>query len=455
MTSYQITLSGPTVPAGRVHAVIGEVMLQANAHPWRVEVDERAGVATQARLVAKSDPWRAADVWLAVDLVDAITAVTGWDAFDPQKRLALGDYAHPWRAEKVLAAEHVSSLSISEGQVLVGVSPWTGSPSVWRWNLRRLEPQVLPLPGHQVVARFEPDGGEVVATRLGVELDHVARLRRGSLEWRVMSGSHDFAALPDGQVLTSRTQRIDLATGVATAASPEDARLVSASADGRTIVVGNRVYDDSGARIADLVREGHYPSAIAMSASGAFVASGGLDRRTVVFDARTGGVRAMFERCGSVRAIAISPDEHLIATGADTPRVSLWTPAGELVGKLNATGSPRVWDGVRGPLLPEAKESGRNVEQIAFLDDTHLVAAFSDGRICIYDLATLRAVATIGLFSVGQWIAIASDGTWDGSSGLVDVQWQWPTDARTYRDIVTLDPAKRRRGWLVDALELS
>ena len=65
MSSYQITLSGPTVPAGRVHAVVGEVMLQASAPSWRVEGDERAGVATRARPVAASDPWRAEKVLAA------------------------------------------------------------------------------------------------------------------------------------------------------------------------------------------------------------------------------------------------------------------------------------------------------------------------------------------------------------------------------------------------------
>jgi WD40 repeat protein len=455
MTSYEITLRGSDVPSGRLHAVVGEVMLQANAHPWRVEIDERAGVARRARLVAPYPPSRAVDVWLAVDLVDAITAVTGWAAFDPQRRLELCDHAHPWRAEKVLAAERVSSISIHEGRMLVGVSPWGGSPSLWRWNLRRLEPQVMPLPGRTVVARFEPDGGEVVAAERGVGLDSVTRLRRGELEWVAMVACKNFVAVADGHVVTSRVQRVGLATGAATPAMAEDTGLLSASADGSRVVVGNRVYDETGAVIAELVCDKHWPSAVAMSASGAFVASGGRDRRTVVFDARTGVIRAMFERTGSVRAIAISPDEKLIATGADTPRVSLWTPDGKLVGKLTATGAPRVWDGARGPLVPDAKESGRHVEQIAFLDNSHVVAAFHDGRICIYDLATLQAVATIGLFSVGQWVAMAPDGTWDGSGGLADVQWYWPTDARTYRDIIMIDPEKRRRGWLVDALGLS
>ncbi|MFN0248011.1 MAG: WD40 repeat domain-containing protein [Kofleriaceae bacterium] len=455
MASYEITLSGNKVPAGRVHAVVGEVMLQANAHPWRVEVDERAGVATRARLVAPNVPSRAVDVWLAVDLVDAITAATGWAAFDPQRDLELGDHAHPWRAEKVLAAEQVSSLASNEGQVLIGVSPWTGSASVWRWNLRRLEPQVLPLAGGKVMARFEPDGGEVVAGRFGVGLDHVMRLRRGALEWLPMAPCRDFVAIDGGQVLTSRAQRIGLATGVLTPASTDDAWRVAASANGQRVVLGDRVYDSRGGVVAELVCEGHHANVVAMAPGGAFVASGGRDRRVVIFDAHTGAVRTTFDRCGSVRAIAISPDEKLIATGADTPRISLWTPEGDLVAKLVATGTPRVWDGIRGPILPDAKESGRHVEHVAFLDDTHVIAAFSDGRLCVYDLATFAPVATIGLFAVGQWIALAPDGTWDGSPGLTDVQWHWSTDAREYRDIVILDPAKHRRGWLVGALELS
>ena len=455
MASYEITLSGDKVPAGRVHAVVGQVMVRANAQPWEVEVDELAGVATRARLVAHSAPKRAVDVWLAVDLVDAITAVTGWSAFDPQRRLELADHAHPWRAEKVLAAEHVSSIAISEGQMLVGTSPWPGSPSVWRWNLNQLEPQPLPLPGGQVVARFEPDGGEVVALRLGVELDHVVRLRRGALEELPMAPCHDFVALADGRVLTSRGQRIELANGQSSTATIDDARHISRSVDGRRAVVGDHVSDERGEVIATLACPGHSPSAVAMSPSGRFVASGGRDRRVVVFDAATGAIRTTFDRCGAVRAIAISPDEQLIATGADTPRVSLWSTDGQLVGKLTPTGTPRVWDGIRGPIVPDARESGRRVEQLAFLGATHVVAAFHDGRICIFDRATLTPVATIGLFAAGQWVALAPDGTWDGSSGLGEVQWHWSTDAREYRDIVTLDPAKHRRGWLVDALELS
>lgn len=64
MTSYEITLSGD---------------LQANAHPWRVEVDERAGVAARARLVAPRTP-SAADARTYRDIltVDPAKRHRGW-----------------------------------------------------------------------------------------------------------------------------------------------------------------------------------------------------------------------------------------------------------------------------------------------------------------------------------------------------------------------------------------
>jgi hypothetical protein len=62
------------------------------------------------------------------------------------------------------------------------------------------------------------------------------------------------------------------------------------------------------------------------------------------------------------------------------------------------------------------------------------------------DVRTKKALATLGLFEGGQWLALVSDGTWDGSESLRTVQFAWDTDARVYRDVVPLDPELRRPG---------
>jgi WD40 repeat protein len=227
---------------------------------------------------------------------------------------------------------------------------------------------------------------------------------------------------------------------------------IAASPDGARVVLSREVRSvEDGALVCRLALEGHYPGSVAFTAGGDRVVSGGLEKRIAVFDARTGAVTATMDRCGQVWSIDASPDGSMIASGAETPRARLWSVDGEARKDLAATGTPLVWDGIRGPHCAGAKESGRKVEHLRFIDERRIAVAFNDGRVCIHDGRTRRPLVTLGMFDGGRWVALAPDGAWDGSDGLDRVQWAWSTDQRTYRDVVTLDPARRRAGLLAEA----
>ena len=164
-------------------------------------------------------------------------------------------------------------------------------------------------------------------------------------------------------------------------------------------------------------------------------------------------VIAEIKRVGRVRWLGISPDDGLLALTSDTPRMRFFTLDGVGAGSLVAPGLPRIWECFRGKRI-DSKESGRRVSACAFIDATRFACAFSDGRVCFYDMRRQRLVAQLALLNGGRWFATDGDGRWDCSAGMGDdvdaFQWAWQTDARTYRDVIEPAPDTRRPGLLAD-----
>lgn len=174
-----------------------------------------------------------------------------------------------------------------------------------------------------------------------------------------------------------------------------------------------------------------------------------FDGKRIAISKQSGGrPTARIERCGAVRALAFSPGGALLASGADTPSIRIWTREGKPHTRLAAPGRPRIWEGVRGRLLTDAKESLRRVTAISFIDEKRLVGAFADGRVCLYALPNKTALVWLALLEGGAWVVMTPDGAWDASPGVDAVQWSWVTDARYYRDAMALDSSKRRSGLL-------
>jgi WD40 repeat protein len=132
-------------------------------------------------------------------------------------------------------------------------------------------------------------------------------------------------------------------------------RFVVACADGRLRIFGVRADSDGktgeGARTGFLARNvaahegGVY--AVAASPDGKWIASGGADKKVVVWNGDLNRAREMTEAAGDVFAVAISPDSRLVAAGSMDGKTRVYTLAdGKLVWEL--PGAPAA---VNGPAL--------------------------------------------------------------------------------------------------------
>jgi WD40 repeat protein len=140
------------------------------------------------------------------------------------------------------------------------------------------------------------------------------------------------------------------------------ARFVVACADGRLRIFGVRPDPDAkageGARTGFLARNvashegGVY--AVAASPDGKWIASGGVDKKLIVWSQDLNRAREMTEAAGDVFAVAISPDSRLVAAGSMDGKTRVYTLSdGKLVWELPgaATPSPAAPGTVNGPTL--------------------------------------------------------------------------------------------------------
>lgn len=138
---------------------------------------------------------------------------------------------------------------------------------------------------------------------------------------------------------------------------------------------------------ASLSGESAGVNAVALSPGGKILAAGGEDQAVHLWDTTTGWQLAVFGGfAGPVRAVAFSPAGHgeLLAAGSDGYTIRLWDPA-------------------RHTTLGVLPDSAGRIEDLAFSPDGALLASVSaDGRICLWNPATLRLVQVLTQHQPGR-----------------------------------------------------
>ncbi len=328
-------------------------------------------------------------------------------------------------------AERVSWVALRDEELMVSLS--TGS--VFVWNLQSGASRHVPLfRGLEVRAYFFPDDDGVLLLG-GRPFDRVARLdRQGGFRWIAVAACQDVVPVARRSAVTNRGERIDFATGL-TVVRAELIDGLAVSLDGNWVATAAAVFDaSSGVRRSELALNDHQPNRMVFSPDARLLASAGAEGRLVLFEVESGPAKVVLENMPAT-ALAFSPDSRLIAVG-DGPRIGLWNRDGAHLGKLGALERP----------------SHAVTREVWFVDQRLLVALFSDGRLTIFDVARRETLATLAFFDRGRWMAVAPDGSWEGTPELGGVPFTFSGDGNQLLDPVRLDPTAYRPGWLSEAI---
>ena len=323
------------------------------------------------------------------------------------------------------------SLAAADTSGLVHV--WDRATGIEKWSVDAARLELARLD-------FSPDG-ELLA--VGSEkCVQVFRTGDKQLAYRADGGAFHVQFTPDGRRLVTANNIIPV-TGkviVRDAATGAEERAVSMaktdltnrlhfalSPDGAkaacTLTRRNAVliYDLSTGKL-ESPREGHLEEVVAVSFSpnGKWIASGGQDRRAILWDAATGRQVREFPHDGAVDSVEFSPDSKVLATSDDFG-VRLWDPrTGVLIGayggslgkeirRIAATPDGRSFavgasDGTVRFVSTKNAENARPplrvadaaVRCVAFSDDGRLLAAGAmNGKAFVFDRTTSKITATL------------------------------------------------------------
>jgi WD40 repeat protein len=235
---------------------------------------------------------------------------------------------------------------------------------VWDASRKPLAHFLLPEDLMLKRAAFSPDGSRIVTVS---RMDRVETYK--GLEFH-MGGMQDIVGLWDAASgkqlpLPRRATSSFLDTVGTIVISPDGARFLSASIDGKTVEVWNTA---SGERLASLT--GLPPEvkvlAAAFSADGSRVLVGGEDRVAYLLNVTSGKlVHALTSHSAPVSAVAFSPDGvRLLTAGEDQP--------------------PRLWDAASGSLLTTLPTGA--LAMALSPDGSRLVTSASDHTARLWDI---------------------------------------------------------------------
>jgi WD40 repeat protein len=209
-------------------------------------------------------------------------------------------------------------------------------------------------------------------------------------------------------------------------------------------------------------------TSVAVTADGARILTGSLDKTARLWDAVSGDLIAEFRgHTDRISAVAVTPDGRRIATGSDDGTARLWdTASGRLVAEFNGhtgrvlgvavsadgtriiTGSDdhtaRIWDAASGAPVAVLKGHRSAVSSVAVTPDgTRIVTGSWDRTARLWDAATEMPTAEFkGHAGAIRSIAVSADGTrivtgsrdksarlWDAATGALVVELKGHTDA--------------------------
>ncbi|MEZ0227032.1 MAG: hypothetical protein ACAI25_00280, partial [Planctomycetota bacterium] len=283
---------------------------------------------------------------------------------------------------------------------------------------------------------FSPDGSKLLvqAQRMVRVLDAKlgTMLRKHETEAKI--GGAGFTAKGDVFVAQGWELKFFDAADAPPLPLPVIPKVVATSRDGRAALVGCisslRPWDlDDRKEVVTPPGHRSHVTTIAAVASSSRILTAGYDGRIVVWELATGEVTAVLgQRHGIIYAVTVAPDgEHVLSTGSDK-KVKVWDarkgsekPLREYTSHTHVVhavaASPRnavasaglgakihLWDlerGEKGRILSAAsgaKGREEDVNFLAFLDETRLVSACTDGRLILWNLEATghQVIADLG-----------------------------------------------------------
>jgi WD40 repeat protein len=254
----------------------------------------------------------------------------------------------------------------------------------------------LEAPGQPVVA---PPPRPVLAPRLPLPPGAAARIGRPRL--RFPAAVINIAFAPSGTTFVS--------TGMAPQnGSPTD----------RLVVLWDAA---TGQEIREFRGHQFGAEAVAFSADGKFLATGGRDRTVRIWDVRTGAeVRKCTGHTDTILAVAFSPDGRQIASEGNDSTIRLWdtgtggevkrigghqsrgtsnlrySPDGKLLAFVGADFALRLWSPETGAEVKRMPGPARDSESLDFSPDGKQIAAISeDGKLWVWEVATGKELVRV------------------------------------------------------------
>ncbi len=286
--------------------------------------------------------------------------VSVWNAATGQKLVTLTQHRN-----------HVGSLAFSTDGRLMLSGDWSGTAILWNTSTWTPVRTIAAHPDTATV-RFSPDGRRFVTAGW----DGTVKL------WTTASGALSKTFLGHTGSVTD------------VAFSPDGTKIATVSKD-HTLIVWDL---ESAGRLLSIDELSGWVPSVSFRADGRALLTG-FDGKAVEWDSKSGRrLRTWETHSDMVRAVAVSPDGQLAASGGDDALVALW-------------------DMRNGLLLHLLRGHEASVRGVRFSPDgDRLLTCSLDGTLRIWDVATGDELLRLLTLDGGKdWLALTPDGFFDGS----------------------------------------